>query len=450
MNDKFSILINKKLKKYNKKITVDPDKSITHRCYIIASQCLGISKILGLESEDIKSTISALKKLGIKIIKKNKINYIYGMGISGFKKFNGTIDFKNSGTSARSFLGILTCFPHQVKVAGDSSLKLRPFKRLTVYLERIGANIIHPKNKKYSLPIKIYGTKNWALAQKHHVKIKSAQISSAIIYAALQTKGITEVVESSETRDHLQRLLKSLKADISIKENKAKRITKIRGQKEMNNFSIKVPADPSSACFFVVQTLLIRKSSLLIKNVCINETRIGFLHILKKMGGKINILNKKEYFGEPVADLFVRSSTLKGIKIPTKWITKSIDELVVICIACGLAKGQSYFRAPELLLKESNRIKAMSDSLNKLGIKTKIIKKDALKIYGNSNIKINPKKLIKISSNLDHRVAMANFIAGQITGAKILIKGFETVSSSFPNFLRFQKQIGAKYEIKKN
>ena len=197
MHRKFSVLVKKKVEQFNKIITLYPDKSIYHRWYLIASQCLGVSKIKGLASEDVKATINGLKKLGIKIVKKKGIDYVYGSGISGFKKFKGTLNFGNSGTSARSFLGILSCYPHSIKITGDESLKLRPFKRLTDYLENIGANITQPKNKKINLPIKICGTKDWALAQKHYVKVKSAQISTALIYAALQTKGITEIIESS-------------------------------------------------------------------------------------------------------------------------------------------------------------------------------------------------------------------------------------------------------------
>ncbi len=405
-----------------------------------------MSKIKGLNSEDVETTINSLKKLGIKIIRKKEIDYVYGSGISGFKKYKGTLEFGNSGTAARSFLGILTCYPYPVTIKGDKSLKLRPFKRLTTHLEKIGAIITHPKNEKYTLPIKIYGTKAWALAQSHYLKVPSAQIASALIYAGIQTKGVTEIIESSSTRDHTQRLLKSLSADIDVKEKKGKRITKIRGQVEMHNFSINVPADPSSACFFVVQTLLAKNSSLLIRNVCVSNARIGFIKILKNMGGKIKILNKKKYFGEEVGDLHIRSSNLKGINCPSKFIVSAIDDLPAIWLACAMANGKSYFKdVSELRLKESDRIKTISVSLNKIGIKTETTK-NSLKIYGNPNIK--PKKYIKISSSLDHRVAMVNFIAGQVTGSNILIKNFETVSSSFPNFLKIQKQIGEKYEIK--
>tara|TARA_B100000686_G_scaffold350907_1_gene448153 strand:+ start:927 stop:2267 length:1341 start_codon:yes stop_codon:yes gene_type:complete len=445
MKKKFSVLIKNKIKKYNTKINVDPDKSLSHRCFIIASQCLGVSKIKGLNSEDINTTISGLKKLGIKIKKKGMEFYVFGRGISGFKKFRGILNFGNSGTSARSFLGILACYPHPVTITGDSSLKVRPFRRLTNYLEKIGATITFPKNKKYSLPIKIQGTKEWALAQTHNVKIPSAQISSALIYAGLQTRGVTEIIETAGTRDHTQRLLKSLKADIKVKKIKNKRITKIRGQIEMNNFSINVPADPSSACFFIVQTLLTKNSSLLIKNVCVNETRIGFIKILKKMGGKIKIINKRNYFGENVAHLFVKSSNLKGIKCPINLIDKSIDELPAIWIACALAKGKSYFKnISELRLKESDRIKTISENLNRFGIKTNSTK-DSLVIYGNDQVKT--KKLIKIPKSLDHRVCMSMAVFASVTDCKVLIRGFETVKSSFPNFLKLQKKIGANFSI---
>ena len=449
MKKNFSVLVKSKVKKFNKKITVDPDKSISHRSYIIASQCFGISKIKALNSEDVKATIGALKKLGIKILRKNNIDYVYGSGISGFKKFEGTINCYNSGTSARSLLGILACYPYPVKITGDESLKLRPFKRLTNYLESNGAIISHPKNKKYTLPIKIIGTKDWSLAQKHFLKVKSAQLSSALIYAGIQTNGVTEIIESAEVRDHTQRMLKSLKADINVKYKNGKRITKIKGNVEMSNFSINVPADPSSACFFVVQTLLAKNSSLLIKRVCVNDTRIGFIKILKKMGAKIKIINKKKYFGESIGDIFVKSSKLRGVKCPSKLIVKSIDDLLAVWVACGLAKGKSHFKdIDELRFKESDRIKSGTEILNKLGIKT-YLNNNSITICGNPNLKLNKKVIL--SSNLDHRKAITSFIAASVLGVKILIKNFETVASSFPNFLKLQKKIiGVKYEIKKN
>ncbi|HIF61846.1 MAG TPA: hypothetical protein EYQ38_02685 [Candidatus Pelagibacter sp.] len=257
MSKTFSVLINKKIKRFNNKsIIVDLDKSITHRCFFIAANCIGVSKIKGLVSEDINTTINSLRLLGIKILKKKEFYYVYGNGISGFKKFSGTIYCGNSGTTSRSILGLLSCYPHPVTVTGDPSLKTRPFKRLTYFLEKIGANITHPINKNFQLPIKIYGTKNWPLAQCHNLKIPSAQIKTALIYAGLQTPGITEIIETP-TRDHAEIILKYIGADLKVKKiSKKKNIISIKGLKEMHSFSIDVPSDPSSACFFVVQTLL--------------------------------------------------------------------------------------------------------------------------------------------------------------------------------------------------
>ena len=447
MHKKFSVLIKDKIKKYNKKnITVDLDKSITHRCLFIAANCIGISRIRGLVSDDINATINGLKLLGIKILKKKNSYYVYGNGISGFKKFSGVIDCGNSGSTSRSFLGLLTCYSCTVTITGDSSLKIRPFKRLTTYLEKIGANIIHPKNKKFELPIKIHGTRVWPLAQRHYLKIPSAQIKTALIYAGLQTPGITEIVETP-TRDHAEIILKHIGADLKVsKINNNKNIISIRGLKEMRSFSLDVPSDPSNACFFVVQTLLTKNSSLLIKKVCINKTRYGFIKILKKMSGKIKILNKKKILGEEIADIFVKSSNLKSIRCSKKIIVSCIDDLPAIWIACALTKGQSNFEGiSELRLKESDRIKSISEGLKAFGIKT-YSTKDSLKIFGNPKIKI--KKQIKISATLDHRIAMSFFVLAQLTESNVLIKGFETVKSSFPNFLNLQKKIGAKYEVK--
>ena len=220
MNKKFSVLIKHKIKKFNKKnVVVDLDKSITHRCLFIAANCIGVSKIKGLVSQDISATIDGLKLLGIKIIKKKNLYFVYGNGISGFKKFSGAINCGNSGSTSRSFLGLLTCYPYPVTITGDSSLKVRPFKRLTTYLEKIGATVIHPKNKKVELPIKIHGTKDWPLAQRHLLKVPSAQIKTAIIYAALQTPGKTEIIETP-TRNHAEIILKNIGADIKVKKKK--------------------------------------------------------------------------------------------------------------------------------------------------------------------------------------------------------------------------------------
>ena len=458
MKKKFSVLISKKIKKYNKKIDGKefPDKSISHRCYLLASQCLGISKINALKSEDVQEgTINNLKKIGIKIVRKKEWDYVYGVGISGFKKFKGIINFSNSGTSLRSFLGALTCYPWPVTLTGDSSLRRRPVRRLTNYLERIGVFVAHPKNKKFTLPVRFHGTtQEWAFAQKHNLmKIPSAQVCNALILAGLQCKGETEIIESSLTRDHTHRLLKSLNPDIiKVKEKNGKRITKIKGQTEMQKFSIEVPGDFSSAVFLIVQTLLTEKSSLVIKSVCISKNRIGAYYILKAMGAKIKFFRKRKYFNEDVADIYVQSSKLKGVNVSNKkFIITAIDDLMAVWVACVWAKGKSHFSGTSLLelqLKESKRITTMSENLKRFGVKTHTTP-SSITIHGGDKIKAN--KLIKIPKILDHRILLSMYVLANISGCKVLLKGFETSASSFPNWLKLQKQkFGSKYEIKKN
>ena len=244
-------------------------------------------------SDDINATVNGLKLLGIKILKRKNLYYVYGNGVSGFKKYGGTIDCKNSGSTSRSFLGLLTCYPHTVTITGDPSLRVRPFKRLASYLEKIGAKIEFPKNKKFQLPIKIHGTADWPLAQRHDLKVPSAQIKTALIYAGLQTPGITEIIETP-TRDHTEIILKNIGAEIKVnKISNKKNIISIKGLKEMPAFAIDVPADPSSACFFVVQTLLAKNSSLLIKKVCIiygNVTTLIFFFSIYQYGIHISLL----------------------------------------------------------------------------------------------------------------------------------------------------------------
>ena len=442
----FSVVVNKKIKNFNKEIFVDKDKSITHRVFFLASQAMGISKINGLVSDDINKTIAGLKKLGIKIIKKEKEFYVYGNGVGGFKKYDGLINCGNSGTSARFFLGILSTFPYPVTITGDKSLKKRPMLRVLKYLEKIGTNYIVKNKKKVTLPIKIYGTP-LPMACKHELDIPSAQVKTAILLAALGTPGTTEIIEKDGTRDHTERLLFQLGAKIKIKKIKKKKIISLEGHNQYKGFNVKVPSDPSSARFFVVQTLLSKNSKLKIKNICINENRIGFVKILKKMNGKIFIINKKKNFGENIGDIIVKSSNLSGINCGAFIIPKLIDELPILFVAAALANGVSCFKGiSELRFKESNRIEAMEKGLNSFGIKTKSTK-NMLKIFGNPSLNVS--RRIPIYPKLDHRIAMSFLVLGQVLDSQVKINNFETVNSSFPNFLKIQKMIGSKYEIKK-
>jgi len=448
MTKKISVLINKKIKKFNKTIAVESDKSISHRALLIASQCLGTSYIKNiLESEDVNNTITCLKKLGVKIIKNNKKYIVYGNGLNSFRKPKSNFLYAgNSGTLARMLFGLIgTQANFKVKIKGDNSLNKRDMNRIIKPLSKIGCNF-YPKNKT-TLPLTIEGT-SMPLALEHFETIGSAQVKSTILLAALNTPGITRIMIKKNSRDHTENLLNNINADIKIKKNDKGHLISLKGQKNLSAFNLKVSGDPSSAAPFIILTLLTPNSKLLIENVNCNPTRIGFIKILKKMNANIKIKKLKKESGESVGNIIIKSSSLKSIKCSKKLVPFAIDEFPLLFIAASLTKGVSKFSGiNELRHKESDRIKNIEIGLNKLGIRTKSTS-DSLTIFGNSKAKIS--KTLTIYSNNDHRIAMAFFCLGQLLNSNVKIKNFETVNTSFSKFLVTMKKIGASFEIKKN
>ena len=447
MNQKFSVFISNRIKKFNKNIFVESDKSISHRALLIASQCIGPSFLKNvLDSEDVKNTIICLKRLGVKIVKKNKTYIVYGNGLGSFRRPNNNLLFTgNSGTLARMLTALISTQDNlKVKISGDESLNKRDMQRIIEPLSRIGCTF-YPKNGT-TLPIVIEGT-SMPLAMKHEESIGSAQVKSAILLAALNTPGITRVEEKIISRNHTENLLTAINADIKIKKQKRSNIISIRGQKNLSGFNLEIPGDPSSAAPFIALTLLTAGSKLLIKNVNCNPTRIGFIKILKKMNANIKIKNLRIKSREPIGDIVIKYSNLKNIKCHKKIVPLAIDEFPILFVIASVVKGVSkFYGINELRYKESDRIKAMETGLNKIGIKTKSTK-DSLIIFGNPDIKI--KKTLKIFSKKDHRIAMAFFCLAQLVKGNVEISNFETVNTSFSKFLVIMKKIGAKYEAKK-
>ena len=445
MKENFSVLVNQKIKTFKKIITVESDKSISHRSLLIASQCIGISRIDNiLESEDVKNTIICLKKLGVKILKKNKNYLVFGNGFNSFKKpKNNLLYAGNSGTLARMLFAILATQPNlKIKITGDNSLNKRDMKRIIDPLSKIGCNF-YPKNKN-TLPLVIEGT-SMPLAQKHLENIGSAQVKSAILLASLNTPGITQVEVKKISRNHTENLLSSIKANIKVRKNG--HLISLKGQKNLFGFNIKIPGDPSSAAPFVILTLLTKNSKLLIKNINVNKTRIGFISILKRMNANIKTKNIKRKNGEPVGDIVIKNSYLKPILCPKILVPSAIDEFPLLFVVASVTDGISKFNGiGELRHKESDRIKSMEIGLNQIGIKTRSTK-DSITIYGNSNIEL--KKILKIYPQDDHRIAMAFFCLGQVLNGKVEINNFQTVNTSFSKFLETMKKIGANFEIKK-
>ena len=295
MNKKFSVSINKKIEKFNKKIKIPGDKSCSIRAILFASQCIGLSKIKNLlESEDVLNCVNSLKKsLGVKIVKKNNIYQIYGNGLNSFKvkKKITKIYVGNSGTFARLLFGLLSTHSGKFYLYGDHSLNKRDFTRVTQPLEKTGA-FFYPRNKK-TLPLTIEGT-NMPLAQKHVENRGSAQVKGLMMMSALSTPGITTIEEKKISRNHTELFLKKINADIKVKRLKKGNLISIKGQKNLYGFDYTIGSDPSSAAFLIALTLLTPESKLIIHNVLCNDTRIFFLKILKKVNANIKINNLRK------------------------------------------------------------------------------------------------------------------------------------------------------------
>jgi len=447
MKKKFSVSVKKKIEKFNKKIEIPGDKSCSIRAILLASQCIGISKIKNLlESEDVLNCINALKiSLGVKIIKKKNIYQVYGNGLNSFKvrKKITKIYVGNSGTSARLLFGLLSTHPGKFYLYGDQSMNKRDLTRVTQPLEKVGA-FFYPRNKK-TLPLTIEGT-NMPLAQKHIENIGSAQVKGLILMSALSTAGITTIEEKKISRNHTELFLKKINADIKIRKLKKGNLISLRGQKNLYGFDYTVGSDPSSAAFLIALTLLTPGSKLVIHNVLCNDTRIFFLKVLKKVNANIKINNLKKVSGELLGSITVSSSKLKPIII-SKGIGKLIDELPILFIIAALTKGVSKFKnVADLKNKESNRLLESKKILTQAGIKCKITK-DSMVIYGKDKIKTKNKSILtKIRG--DHRICMSSVIFALVTGIGTKIKNFETVNTSFPGFIALIKNLGGNIVIK--
>ena len=424
--------MDKKLPKFVGTINIPGDKSISHRALIIGSQATGIVKVSNLlESADVFSTMNALRKFGVHIIKRGKDYHVYGLVVGGLREYNGTINCGNSGTTARLMMGLLSTYPITINFIGDKSLSKRPMARVINLLKEFGANAL-PENKN-TMPFKFLGS-YVGLQNDQKLNVPSAQLKSAWCLAALNTKGISTLEERFETRDHTEIMLKYLNANIKVKKSKNKKIISIFGKTPIDAKDISVPGDISSAAFMIILALISKNSKVTIKNVLLNPTRTGILDVLKKMKAKIKIKNKKTVCGEIVGDIEAKSSNLKATIVPEKMAPRLIDEYPILFIAACFAKGTSNFKGiEELRVKESDRIKSMEDGLKPLGVKVSSTK-SSVKITGANSFKLNKK--IKIDAKGDHRIAMSFYVLSQVLNKSFKIKDFNYVKTSFPSFTK--------------
>ncbi|MBI3353447.1 MAG: 3-phosphoshikimate 1-carboxyvinyltransferase [Nitrospirae bacterium] len=401
------------------------DKSISHRAVMIGGISEGKTRITGfLTAEDTINSARAMLNLGVDIegIGTESI-IVNGKGLLGLREPENVLDLGNSGTGIRLLTGLLAGQGFFSVLTGDSSLRKRPMGRVIKPLKMMGADISGREND-INAPVAIKGTKLKGI--DYNSPISSAQVKSSLLLAGLYAEGETKITEPMKSRDHTERMLRYLGAEIKEKGLSVS----IKGGQRLKGAELKIPGDISSAAFFMVAASVVEGSDVIIRDTGINSTRTGIIDILKMMGADIEILNKRDFGLEPVADIRIRYSPLKGAVISGGLVPRAIDEFPILCVAGALADGETVIRdAKELRVKESDRIAAMADGLRRMGVDIEEFD-DGLRIAGRERLSGAVCK-----SYCDHRVAMALIIAGLRADGETIIEDTEWINTSFPDFM---------------
>lgn len=415
------------------RIRVPGDKSISHRSIMLGSLANGTTEVEGfLEGEDALATIQAFRDMGVVIEGPHHGRVtVHGVGLHGLKAPAGPLYMGNSGTSMRLLSGLLAAQPFDTTLTGDASLSKRPMNRVAKPLREMGAVIeTGPEGRP---PLNIKGGQRLT-GMSYEMPMASAQVKSCLLLAGLYAAGKTSVTEPAPTRDHTERMLRGFGYPVSVEGSTAS----VESGHALSATRIEVPADISSAAFFLVAASIAEGSELVLEHVGINPTRTGVIDILKLMGGDITLENQREVGGEPVADIRVRAAKLKGIEIPENLVPLAIDEFPVLFVAAACAEGRTVLRgAEELRVKESDRIQVMADGLQTLGVKAEPTP-DGIVIEGGAM------GGGEVWAHGDHRIAMSFSVASLRAGAPIRIHDCANVATSFPNFLGLAAQVGIR------
>jgi 3-phosphoshikimate 1-carboxyvinyltransferase len=407
------------------RIAIPGDKSISHRSLMLSALAVGESRVTGLlEGHDVLATAAAMRAMGATIERRDDGEWrIHGVGVGGLLQPREALDMDNSGTSTRLLMGLVATHPISVTFIGDASLSGRPMGRVIDPLSAMGADINSSPGGR--LPLMVRGLAP-AIPLAYRLPVASAQVKSAVLLAGLNTPGITEVIEPVPTRDHSERMLRGFGADLSVEiAADGTRHIRIVGEAELKPQTIVVPGDPSSA-------LLVPGSDVVIANVGLNPTRAGLVEILKQMGGDIELLDARTVGGEPVADLRVRHSNLKGIEVDPAVAPSMIDEFPVLFVAAAFAEGRTITTGlDELRVKESDRLAVMATGLAAIGAQVEE-SEDGLIIDGTGGDPLAGGATI--AGHLDHRICMSFAVAGLVSKAPVTIDDIAPVATSFPNF----------------
>jgi 3-phosphoshikimate 1-carboxyvinyltransferase len=404
-------------------ISVPGDKSIGHRAVIFASIATGQSRVFNLSGgEDNLRTVQAFSAMGVKIWSEGDCLCMQGEGWDALSEPRGTIDCGNSGTAMRLLSGVLAGRPFASRLDGDSSLRQRPMQRVIDPLSRMGAKI-RSREEKGLAPLEIHGGKLHGIDYK--MAVASAQVKSAILLAGLQAGGVTTVEEPQSSRNHTELMIRGFGGETKV----ADRLVSVAGGQKLSGREVRIPGDISSAAFFLVGAATIPGSEITVRDVGVNPTRDGVLEVLRAMGAKIQLLNQRIETGEPVADIKVSGSQLKGVEIGPEMVARTVDEYPILAVAGALASGVTTMSGvKELRYKESDRIATMTEGLRSLGVAVEE-REDGMTIHGG-----RPLEAASVKTYGDHRVAMSLAIAGLSTGCGIQMDDVACVSTSFPGF----------------
>jgi 3-phosphoshikimate 1-carboxyvinyltransferase len=416
-------------------IRVPGDKSISHRSVILSSIAVGVSHISGfLQGEDSLNTISAFQQMGVDIERDEDRVRVGGVGLHGLSAPADDLEMGNSGTAMRLMLGLLAGQDFDSRMIGDHSLSSRPMLRVIEPLQTMGALIESEAGGRAPLQVRA----NQGLhAIEYDMPVASAQVKSCLLLAGLYADGETVVHEPAPTRDHSERMLRAYGCDVVSRGAEIR----LRGGQQLTACDVEVPADISSAAFFMVAASIATGSDITLRHVGVNPTRTGVIDILKLMGASLELHNRRDIGGEPVADIRVRSAPLTGIDIPCELVPLAIDEFPVLFVAAACGQGTTRLSgAEELRVKESDRIQVMADGLTELGIATQV-KQDGIVVEGG---RIGGGS---VDSHGDHRIAMAFSIASLRCEGVIRINDCANVNTSFPGFAELAQQAGIKIQI---
>jgi len=408
---------------------------------MFSSLANGVSNISGLlQGEDVLATLAAFRAMGVQADgPENGKLIVTGVGMRGLQAPDVDLDMGNSGTAMRLMCGILAAQGFASKLVGDESLSSRPMRRVTVPLTSMGARCVTDDNG--CPPIHIRGVEKLEPID-YKLPMASAQIKSAVLLAGLYADGETSVTEPAPTRDHTERMLRAFGYDCDVERlNEQASTIRINGGGELTASDIDIPADISSAAFFMVAASIVPGAELLLEHVCVNPTRTGVIDVLTEMGADIKMHKPRSVGGEPVADLKIKYKGLKGIEIDPKYVPLAIDEFPVICVAAACAQGNTIISgAEELRHKESDRISAMVEGLRAIGIEVEE-RKDGMTITGG---KIQGGQ---VNSFHDHRIAMSFAVAGAVSESAVVIDDCDNVATSFPNFVELARQAGLDIDV---